>query len=335
MRLATAGETHPMPLRTPDGPPLYLQVRAAIQDLVLTSPLDDEGPLPPEAELMSQLGVSRGTLRRATEDLARAGLLRFEPGNGTFVVQSTKVRILVRDQLAAVAVPDSRFDLDLSRFVADFDGRERCDAMLVDHPLLTSARSVFVAPDNSLESLRALTLGLGKQLIVPTYGMRRGFISLDGGAIAAEHHALAATLDGMERFGTRLEVDDLLAHEGVQLVLTGAVAVTKDGVHFGGGEGNLDLEWAILAECEVVSDQTPVVVVVHDCQVLEAQIRPNEHDVLADLIVTPSQNHECASVQPKPAGIYWHEILANGDRQSPYVAELAARREAGRLRPRG
>ncbi|WP_375498746.1 GntR family transcriptional regulator [uncultured Jatrophihabitans sp.] len=41
---------------------------------------------------MERFGVSRGTLRRATDELARQGLLRIEPGRGTYVDQATKVR---------------------------------------------------------------------------------------------------------------------------------------------------------------------------------------------------------------------------------------------------
>ena len=64
-----------------------------------------------------------------------------------------------------------------------------------------------MAPDNSLESFRALALGAGKRILVPTFGMRRGFVVLDGKQIPAAARSLAATLDGMERLGVRLSLD--------------------------------------------------------------------------------------------------------------------------------
>src|ERR1700744_3691918 len=68
-------------------PPLYRQVCDQVEALAMAAELGDERPLPPEGQLIARFGVSRGTLRRATDELARQGLLRIEPGRGTFVVQ--------------------------------------------------------------------------------------------------------------------------------------------------------------------------------------------------------------------------------------------------------
>ena len=147
----------------------------------MSTPLGDESALPPEGELIARFGVSRGTLRRATDELARQGLLRIEAGNGTFVVQAAKVRLLVWDRLLKVAKPDSRFDMDLSQLIPDFAwmGNVAMSGSATCRPF-AAARTIFVAPDNSLESFRALALGAGKRILVPTFGMRRGFVVLDG-----------------------------------------------------------------------------------------------------------------------------------------------------------
>ena len=308
--------------------PLYRQVCDAIESLAMAAPLGDESPLPPESELMAQLGVSRGTLRRATDELARQGLLQIQSGRGTFVDQAAKVRLLVWERLAVVARPDSRFDLDLSRFVPDFEGREGCDERLLALDAVTHARTIFVAPDNSLEAFRAQALAEGKRLLVPTYGTKRGFVLLEGGQIDATHVELAATLDGMERHGRILSLDDLRALGSVDLVLTGAVAVTTQGVHFGSGDGNLDLEWALLRHLGLVTAQTPLVVSVHDCQVLEAHVRPGPHDAVVDVIVTPTRVLNCAPALPKPDGIFWREIRGQAASSNPYVRELLARQQA-------
>jgi 5-formyltetrahydrofolate cyclo-ligase len=311
--------------RDGSGAPLYRQVCDQIEALAMSAELGDERPLPPEGRLIARFGVSRGTLRRATDELARQGLLRIEPGRGTFVVQTTKVRWLVWDRLLGVTRPDSRFDLDLSRFVPDFEGRERCDELLRALPGYTAARTVFLAPDNSLETMRRWALADGKQIVVPSYGLRRGFILLDPAALDAADHRLAATLDGMEQLGRRLSLAQVRDLGTVDLVVSGAVAVTRRGLHFGGGDGFFDLEWGLLRHCGLVTSRTPVVVVVHDCQVLDADIRPGPHDAVADTVITPGGILTCAPPLAKPDGIFWDELRGIwADSGIPYVRDLVA-----------
>lgn len=312
--------------RSPVGPPLYWQVCERIEKMALAAPLADEAPLPPEAQLMARFGVSRGTLRRATEELARQGLLRIEPGRGTFVVQATRVRRAVWNELAKVARPDSRFDVDLDRFVPDFAGRERCDERLAGLDAYVAARTVLAAPDNSLEAFRAAALADGKRLVVPTYGMRRGFVLLDGRHVRPEDRSLAATLDGMERFGRPLNLAGLRSLRSVDLVASGAVAVTRSGIHLGSGDGFLDLEWGLLCHLGLAGPDTPVVASVHSCQVIDAPIRPGRHDVIVDLIVTPGRLLRCPPTFPKPAGLFFDELRVDPDRAGPYVRELLADR---------
>ncbi len=291
-------------------------------------PLGDESALPAEGELMARFGVSRGTLRRATDELAREGLLRIEPGRGTFVIQPTKVRLLVWERLANVAKPDSRFDLDLSRFIPDFDGRERCDARLFQLDVFAASDTIFVTPDNSLESFRCQALADGRRLVVPTYGMRRGFVLLDGRRIPPGSHELAAALDGMERLGDQLTLDQLRAVGAIGLVVTGAVAVTVQGLHFGAGDGYFDLEWGLLRHCGLVTAQTPIVVSVHDLQVLDTPMRAAAHDAVVDLIITPERTRYCAPSLPKPDGIFWDEIRGGIANAGPYIRELVSRQQS-------
>jgi 5-formyltetrahydrofolate cyclo-ligase len=332
--LGSVPDNGPLRLRrTEAGPPLYRLVCDGIEAMAMAAPLGDESPLPPESALLTRFGVSRGTLRRATDELARQGLLRIEPGRGTFVVQSTKVRWMVWDRLLEVARPDSRFDLDLSRFIPDFDGREQCDERLIALAAHRDAATIFVAPDNSLEAYRARALADGKSLIVPTYGMRRGFVRLDGSAIAQSDRPFAASLDGMERLGHLMSLQDLRACGPVGLVVTGAVAVTAQGLHFGGGDGFLDLEWGLLRHFNLVTAQTTVAVSVHPCQVLEALIRPLPHDAVADIIITPDSTRVCQPSLPKPDGLFWDEIRVSLDRAGPYVRELLAERQPSLVPP--
>jgi GntR family transcriptional regulator len=76
---------------------LYRQVREDLVRLIEGGELSPGEALPPERELCDRYGVSRPTLRQATQDLVRGGLLVVRRGVGTFVAQPR-----VRQQLGSV-----------------------------------------------------------------------------------------------------------------------------------------------------------------------------------------------------------------------------------------
>jgi 5-formyltetrahydrofolate cyclo-ligase len=303
--------------------PLYHQVFVGIEELALGTPLDDDRPLPAEPALMARFGVSRGTLRRAVEELCRQGLLRSEPGRGTFVDKATQVRRLVRSRLAEVARPDSRFHDDLASFVPDFEGSGRCVERLRQLPAYRAASAMFVAPDNSLEDVRRAALDDGITLLVPTFGMRRGFVRLDPARIPASHRVLAATLDGMERTGEPLPLAALRASARLGRFVTGALAVTRPGRHIGGGQAYVDLEWGLLSELGLVGPDVPAVVIVHDCQVLDSGPAPGPLDCPMDVVITPQGTSTTIGGFPKPTGIDWSRLDPNLLATFAYLRELA------------
>jgi GntR family transcriptional regulator len=65
--------------------PLYERVRQAIAASIADGTHAPGGKLPSEARLAEDLGVNRLTVRRAIEDLARAGVVESRQGSGTFV----------------------------------------------------------------------------------------------------------------------------------------------------------------------------------------------------------------------------------------------------------
>lgn len=311
--------------------PLHRQVLLGIERLALDTALDDTSPLPTEAQLCEYFGVSRGTIRKATEELVRRGLLRAEVGRGTFVDKRAQVRSVVRARLTEVARPDSRFGTDVAQFVPDFDGSERCLARVGKLATWKHAATVFIAPDNSLIGLRRAALDAGKRVLVPTYGLARGIVTLDPDAIKAPDRHFASTLDGLEHFGTLLTLDALAAHVRVDMILTGATAVTRSGSHVGGGQAFLDLEWGLLAELDLVDASTPTVCVVHDCQVIDAPLAPGPFDITIDVIVTPSQTYNTACRWSRPSGIAFDRLDPHLCEDLAYLAELAERRSTPSL----
>ena len=64
-----------------------------------------------------------------------------------------------------------------------------------------------------------------------------------------------------------------------------------DGVRFGKGHGLFDLEWGMFTDVGLVGEQTPVAVVVHDCQVVHEKLHPSPTAILVDHIATPGGLH--------------------------------------------
>lgn len=71
----------------PDGGPLYLQVERRIEDLLLRGRYKAGDRIPPEAELVRSLGVSRVTVRSGISRLVERGVLERRQGSGTFLVR--------------------------------------------------------------------------------------------------------------------------------------------------------------------------------------------------------------------------------------------------------
>ncbi len=314
--------------RSSEGRTLYSRVAEQVEALALTGPLGEETMLPSEWELVELLGVSRGTLRRAIGDLEQSGLLRREAGRGTFVNPAARLRRVVWSKLARVARPDSRFHTDFSSFIPDFEGSSKCVKAICQLPAYRRASTVVAMPDNNLEGFRCRALADGKTLLVFTYAMLRGIVALDAGRIRPEDRSLAATLDGMERFGAKLSFSQLRSTGAIDLLVTGAAAVSRDGVHFGKGHGYLDLEWGLLSELGLVNQETPVIVSVHECQVVDEQVPYAAHDVTVDVIVTPSEVVRCRPL-PKPAGFVWDRMPREFAATRPYISEV---RKLGKAR---
>ncbi len=68
-----------------DGRPLYEQVAERMRSAILAGDFDAREPLPSEAQLRSQHGVSRDTVRKALELLAQEGLITSGQGRGRFI----------------------------------------------------------------------------------------------------------------------------------------------------------------------------------------------------------------------------------------------------------
>ena len=72
------------------GGPRYLQLRRRIAEGIAEGILPPNSPLPPERELASLTGLSRVTVRKATQAMVEDGLITQRQGSGSFVAPASK-----------------------------------------------------------------------------------------------------------------------------------------------------------------------------------------------------------------------------------------------------
>jgi len=195
-------------------------------------------------------------------------------------------------------------DLGLSHSASDsipsFKGQEQAAERLRELEIYAKARRVFVPPDSAQFQVRLNILRDGKTLVMATPRLRDGFYELDQNV---PQHLWVQVIrsSGVRRWGRRLATsrDDI---GEIDLLVTGAVAVSLGGERIGKGTGYFDWEYGILREIGSVSAQTPIVAVVHDLQVFDELPWENK-DISIDFIVTPTRLIRIQAPRPRPSGI--------------------------------
>lgn len=233
------------------------------------------------------------------------------------------IRSMVWENLRKVAYPDSRFHYDFAEFIADFQGSQNATTQILESEFFTNSINksdssvkslIFITPDNCLEDLRLNLLERNIPYLITSYGIRRGFFIVDPSSIDSKYFALAATLDGMERFAQHVSISDLKnMNLNVPLMITGTGAINDKGIRFGKGHGFFDLEWAMLSTIDAIDvNQTKCVAVVHDVQLLvDIELKPEIFDTVCDYIVTNSQTITVENAVKPSCGILW-DALAPG-----------------------
>lgn len=108
----------------------------------------------------------------------------------------------------------------------------------------------------------------------------------------------------------------------VDLIVCGTVAVNRKGVRVGKGGGYSDLEFALLVERGLVSDETTIATTVHDLQLLDDELPETDHDFRVDLIVTPTATLRTRR-RRRPPGVLWDHLDAEKIESVPVLRALA------------
>lgn len=236
--------------------------------------------------------------------------------------KSKIIRQQIWSKLYQVAKPDTRFHLNFAEVIPDFEGSEIATDHLVQMEDYASTEFAFITPDNCLVDLRRRMIAEGKSFVMSTYGIYRGFLLFEQGMVPPGAELYAAWLDGMEHFARPITLEEIARRGRFDFMATGASAVSVDGVRFGKGHGFFDLEWGMFTDLGLADESTPVVAVVHDCQLVQEKLTPSETDILVDCIVTPSGRHHVERRGKRPSGVKWNLLDPQQITDTPPLQEL-------------
>lgn len=239
-------------------------------------------------------------------------------------IDAKSARSIIWEELRKVARPDSRFSWEFSEFITDYEGSDACARLLSETEIYKNAKVIFITPDNNLETLREIAFRDKKTVVMTNYGITRGFFLIEPGMIPEGKEEFASLLDGVARYWKHQTLEQLKASVGhIDMMVTGASAITPSGIRFGKGHGYFDLEWAMTYTMGIVDLDTPVFAVGHDCQVMDVDVEVREFDTAIDYIVTPTRIIQTRNEFPKPQkGIIWSQLAPGMREQIPPVQEL-------------
>ncbi|NWH41321.1 MTHSD protein, partial [Chloropsis hardwickii] len=215
--------------------------------------------------------------------------------------------------------------------IPNFKGSLQACCSLGELDVFSRAREVKVDPDKPLEGARLAALQARKTLLVPTPRLRTGLFNRIVPPPGASKEILrrCATSQGVKDYSVPVGLD---GKAQVDLVVVGSVAVSEKGWRIGKGEGYADMEYAMMVSMGAVQEDTPVVTIVHDCQVLDiAEELLDDHDLTVDYILTPTRTIQTNCKRPKPQGIMWHKVSSEMLGKIPILKTLRCReKQAGK-----
>ncbi len=249
----------------------------------------------------------------------------------TRIREQVSAALLQSGSDGSIALPDTIFDFQLDHFITDFKDSLQATQRLLDLPEWQQAHRVFITPDNSTQLLREYAIRQGKEMIMTTYGIRRGSVLVQRAMVPAGQEEFAATLTGMEKFGQPLRtIEDLEEAGPLDVMVTGALAIS--GVHggrAGKGAGWFDAEWGIWRSLDLVKETAPVIGIVHDVQLVPDAFSLDPWDCHITIIVTPSEVIRVSQFH-QPEGVLWDQIVTPQQKEwvsaIPYMQGLHLRK---------
>ncbi|KAM6353446.1 methenyltetrahydrofolate synthase domain-containing protein isoform 2-T2 [Alca torda] len=238
-------------------------------------------------------------------------------------VSKQDVREKVWDYLEASGL--AAFPRPVHRRIPNFQGASHAATRLLGLQEFKAANTVKVNPDAPQKNARFLTLEARKTLLVPTPRLRTGLFNkiVPPSGATKEILRICATSQGIKEYSVPVGLD---GKARVDLVVVGSVAVSEKGWRIGKGEGYADMEYAMMVSMGAVQEDTPVITIVHDCQVVDiAEELLDDHDLTVDYILTPTRTVKTNCKRPKPQGIIWHKVSYEMLEKIPILKSLRYR----------
>jgi 5-formyltetrahydrofolate cyclo-ligase len=187
-----------------------------------------------------------------------------------------------------------------------------------------AARVIKANPDSPQLPVRVRALAEGKLLYmaVPKLAKQEPFLELNPDRLKTEPRR-AASIKGAGRHGKPVKAEDM---DRIDLVVCGTVATNRKGVRVGKGGGYSDLEFALLTEVGLITEDTTLATTVHDLQVLDEDLPETDHDFRVHRIATPAEILRTGRYARKPRGILWSELDEEKISSIPVLARLAKER---------
>lgn len=202
--------------------------------------------------------------------------------------------------------------------IPNFVGSDIAARKLSEQVEFKRARVIKVNPDSPQSIVRYLTLLSGKILLMPTPRLKSGFLILNPNKIPKKAYNEASSIHGAFKYGEICDVNEI---PPVDLIVVGSVAVSRDGVRVGKGEGYSEIEYGILREIRAADENTPIFTTVHDVQIVDF-VPKESFDLIVNAIITPTKIVKINHLGERPRGIIWNKMPEERIREIPILAQL-------------
>jgi len=177
----------------------------------------------------------------------------------------------------------ARFPLPVRERIPNFEGSDKAAEKIREMEIYKKAKIVFANPDYAQKKVREFVLKDGKILVMASPGLRHGYLQINPEDVFGKEE-FASTIKGAFKYGKKLrEIPK------PDLIVTGCVAVDKNGNRLGKGKGYGDREINFIKS---KFGEIPVLTTVHEIQIVE-KVPVEENDTKVNFIVTPERIIDC------------------------------------------
>ncbi|GLI34231.1 5-formyltetrahydrofolate cyclo-ligase [Desulforhabdus amnigena] len=187
-----------------------------------------------------------------------------------------------------------------------------------------NSKNILVSLHPSLRQTCLNVLADQKKLLIPTPGLQKGFMLVSPTSVPPQKRKLAIRPIPNNPFGRKMPYEE--PFQGlVDLIITEAFLLGRDGTRMGDGSGHLDIQCAILSSLGWLSPDVRVLAVADDRQIVPS-VPVEKTDVRIHWIVTPTQVLAASHDEPFSCEISWEKLSKKQIRRNEALYFLNRRR---------